>query len=279
MKTLLCALCAVLVAASSHAFADCKTSLPLQGVVSIKACDQRTGICISGAKAAYDYLKKVNDDETVVTIALNASPWRLYDNESRILSVEELADMARPHIAKGAKQIVLIASWTGVAPNPGGKSLAQKLSDSLKGFPVRGMDGFLWIAKDGALRTTRQAFTVRQGGNPYSIVEGDDVMVSLATGWPAEEEATFIEERNADGILRAGAGWDLYFLCPDRALQAFDAAAKLSHPIAAYNAALMRLERGHKGDREAAIALLAQAVAAGDKKAQARLDKLKREGR
>lgn len=214
MKTLLCALCAVLVAASSHAFADCKTSLPLQGVVSIKACDQRTGICISGAKAAYDYLKKVNDDETVVTIALNASPWRLYDNESRILSVEELADMARPHIAKGAKQIVLIASWTGVAPNPGGKSLAQKLSDSLKGFPVRGMDGFLWIAKDGALRTTRQAFTVRQGGNPYSIVEGDDVMVSLATGWPAEEEATFIEERNADGILRAGAGWDLYSCAP-----------------------------------------------------------------
>jgi hypothetical protein len=271
-------LCAVLVAASSQAFADCKTSLPLQGTVSIKECDQHTGNCIPGAKAAYDYLEKASDDDTVVTIALNASPWRLYDNEGRILSVEELADMARPHITKGAKQIVLIASWTGVAPNSGGKSLAQKLSDSLKGFPVRGMDGFLWIAKNGALRTTRQAFTVRQGGNPYSVVEGDDVMVSLATGWPAEQESTFIDQRNAEGILRAGVGWDLYLLCPDRALQAFDAAARLSHPIAAYNAALMRLERGHKGDREAAIALLTQAVAAGDKKAQARLDQLKREG-
>jgi TPR repeat protein len=42
----------------------------------------------------------------------------------------------------------------------------------------------------------------------------------------------------------------------------------MSHPIAAYNAAVMRLDRGQKGDVEAAKALLTQAAKAGDKKSQ-----------
>jgi TPR repeat protein len=186
--------------------------------------------------------------------------------------------MMRPHIAKGLKRVVLVSSWTDVAPDRGNKSLAQKLSDALKGFPVSGMDGFLWIAKDGAMRTTRQAYTVKQGYGPYSIADGDEVMVSLAAGWPAELEDYFVKERNAEGIMQAGAGRDIYSLCPDRALQAFEAAAKLSHPIAAYNAAVMRLERNGEGDIEAATALLSQAASAGDKKSRARLQKLKQKG-
>jgi hypothetical protein len=266
----------LLVAVCCDALADCKTSLPLQGTVSIKNCDQRTENCIPGQKAVYEYMNKLKEDPADLTIGVHASPWQFYDNQMRILSVEEVAEMVKPRITKEVKRIVLVASWTGVAPGPASKSLAQRLSDSLKGFPVNGMDGFLWITKNGSLRTTRQAFTIRQGGGPYSVINGDDVMVSLAVGWPAEMEEVFVKERDADGIMRAGAGWDIYFLCPDRALQAFEAAAKLSHPIAAYNAALMRLERRSKGDLEAATALLSQAAAAGDKKAQARLDKLHR---
>jgi hypothetical protein len=267
----------LLFAVCCDALADCKTSLPLQGVISIENCDPRTESCIPGQKAVYHYMVKMKDDPADLTIAVHASPWRFYDDQMRILSIEEVAEIAKPRITKDVKRIVLIASWTGVAPNPGGKSLAQKLSDSLKGFPVSGMDGFLWLTKNGSMRTTHQAFTIRQGG-PYGIKDGDDVMVSLAVGWPAEMEGGFVKERNAEGIMRAGAGWDILFLCPDRALQSFEAAAKLSHPIAAYNAALMRLERRGKGDLEAATTLLSQAVATGDKKAQARLDKLKREG-
>ncbi|MGD1075224.1 MAG: hypothetical protein ABR903_03980, partial [Thermodesulfovibrionales bacterium] len=60
------------------------------------------------------------------------------------------------------KRIDLIASWTGVAPDRDGKSLAQKLSDVLNGLPVSGKDGFVWIAKNGAVRTTHQAFTVQK---------------------------------------------------------------------------------------------------------------------
>ena len=71
-----------------------------------------------------------------------------------------------------------------------------------------------------------------------------------------------------------GAGWDIYSLCPDHALKTFEAAAKMSNSIAAYNAALMRLERNGDGDVEAARALLSQAAGAGDAKAQAKLKTL-----
>jgi TPR repeat protein len=197
----------------------------------------------------------------------------------RIITVEEVAEMARPLIARGVKRIALIASWTAVAPDKEGKSLRQKLSETLSGFPVSGMNGFLWIAKDGSTRTTRQAFTVRQGRGPYRIALGEEVMVSLVAGWPAEDEDIFLKERNADGIMRAGAGWDILFLCPEKALQAFEAAARLSHSVAAYNAALIRLERKNIGDLDAAKELLSQAAIAGDKKAQARLQALRDKGR
>lgn len=222
---------------------------------------------------------KVKDDPSVLSIILNASPWHFYDSEMRILSSEDVAEIVQPYLSKKVKRVDLIASWTGVPPQQGGKSLANKLSDTLNGFPVIGKNGFLWVSKDGHLRTTRQAFTIRKGSGPYSIVKGDELMVSLVAGWPAAAEEFFVKEQNAEGIMRAGAGWDIFFLCPDRALQAFDAAAKLKNPIAAYNAAMIRLERQNKGDLEAATALLSEAANAGDTKAQAWLKKLKQEAR
>jgi hypothetical protein len=269
----------VLVAFGCQASADCSTSLPLEGVTSIKVCDPRTETCISGSQAVYEYMNKVEDDPAVLTIGLQASPWRFYDGEMRVLTVEEVAEMARSHIKDGVKRVALLASWTGVAPGPRSQSLAQRLSGELKGFPVSGMDGFLWISKNGAMHTTRQAFSVTQGGRPYGIVDGEDVMVAFAAGWPATMEDTFVSDRNADGVMQAAAGWDIFFLCPDRALEAFDLAAKLSNPVAAYNAALIRLERGSHDDMQTAATLLTQAADAGDMKARARLVKLQREGR
>lgn len=271
---------ATLVAASFEAVANCKTSLPLQGAASIKTCNPQAEKCLSGMGALAEYSPKVkgSDDPAVLNISMHTSPWRFYGGDMRILSAEDVAELVREHVKK-VKRIQLVASWTGVAPDASTKSLARKLSEALKGFPVTGMDGFLWVAANGATRTTRQAFTVKQGRGPYHVAPGDEVMVSLIAGWPAEVEDHFAKERNAEGILRAGAGWDIYFLCPERALQAFEAAARLSHPIAAYNAAMMRLDRREKGDVEAAAALLAQAAGKGDEKAQASLEKLRRDGR
>jgi hypothetical protein len=264
-----------LLATSLQVLADCKTFMSLEGVTSIPGCD--SGTCVSGAEAVYEYSKKSPgvDDPSVLVLSLHSSPWRFYDGDMRILTVEEVAEVARPHIVKGVKRIVLMASWSGVAPDRNEKSLAEKLSKALGGFPVSGTDGFLWLAPDGSTRTTHQAFSIRTGLGQYKIQSGAEVMVSMVAGWPAGVEDVFRRDNNSDGIMRAGAGWDIFFLCPDNALQSFEAAAQLSHPVAGYNAALIRLERNGKGDVEAATTMLTKAASAGDKKAQVRLRSLK----
>lgn len=271
-----CLLWTVLAVANCSALAECPSGLPLSGVITINTCDENKETCVLGEKAVYDYMQKVEDKPGVYTVALNASPWRFYDAEMRIVTVQEMAQTLKSSLAKDTKRIELIASWTGVAPENNSKSLAQQLSDQLNGFPVSGMDGFLWITNDGKLRTTRQAFSGHAGLGHYKIAQGDEIFVPLVAGWHAEMESAFIKDRDAEGIMRAGTGWDIYFLCPDRALQAFEAAAKLGHPIAAYNAALVRLERGKKNDLTIAKALLVQAAKIGDKKAKIRLQMLKR---
>ena len=99
-------------------------------------------------------------------------------------------------------------------------------------------------------------------------------MVSLVPGWVVGYEEDFVKKGNAKGIMHAGAGWDIFMLCPERALQSFEAAARLSDPIAAYNAAIIRIERGKDGDREAAAAFLKRAAKLGDSKAKARLQEM-----
>lgn len=270
-----------LLAANCQAMADCNSLNGLVGVVSLDQCTTGDS-CVSGAEALYQYSsqkKDVDDDPTVLNITLHGSPWRLYDADYRIITIDELAEMVKPYIAKGVKRIVLKASWSGVAPTSREKSLAAKLSETLNGFPVEGIDGFLWVAKDGATRTTHQAITIFQGGAPYKVHPGREVMASMVAGWPATAETSFIQNRDHEGLKNAGAGWDILFLCPEHALQTFDTAARFSNPIAAYNAALMRLERSSRGDLEAATELLAQAAKAGDKKAQARLATLLKQRR
>lgn len=264
---------------SRQASADCESSLKLEGTMFVETCVLREKGCIPAAKAVYEYTVAEEFHPSVLSISMQASPWRLYDRDMRIVTIEELAEIAKSQLRGGIKRIVLIASWTGVAPAGTAKSLAQKLSDLLDGFPVSGMDGFVWIAKDGTVRTTHQAFTIKRARQPYGVHPGDEVMVSLVVGWMIDFEEDYVKKRNSEGILRAGVGWDVFMLCPDRALRSFEAAARLSNPIAAYNAALMRLERGKEGDLEAATALLSRASALGDKKARAWLQKLKKQGR
>jgi hypothetical protein len=167
--------------------------------------------------------------------------------------------------------VELIASWTGASPEPPVPSLAHRVSKALGGFPVRGEDGFLWLAQDGTRRTTRQAFTLREGAGSYFLPKGDEVFVPLVAGWPAfvEEQAP---EDDAELLMRAAAGWDVFFLCPDKALAGFEHAAKKGSAIAAYNAALMRLGRNADGDRTLALELLERGVALGDAKSRVRLD-------
>lgn len=259
---------------TADALADCTASLPLSGTISVKTCDPEARGCALSDKLFFEYIGRVRKDKTEVTAVAMASPWHLYDGDMRIIGVEELADKVRPLLVDPVARVRLIGSWTGVAPDKNRKSLAEQLSAALDGFPVSGMDGFLWISKDGRMRTTQQAFTIKDGIGPYGVPKGADILVSLVSGWPSEVQDFFIENKDADGVMRAGAGWEIFNLCPERALATYEIAAEMGDAIAAYNAAIIRLERNAEGDRQAALALLTQATARGDEKSRLRLQQL-----
>jgi hypothetical protein len=266
---------AILLAAVAGApRAECVTTLPLHGTETVPACDSRTPDCHPAAAKLYAYLNALAEDPAIVTIALQSSPWRMYGPDMRILTVDEAAAAIRPLLTERAKKVQFIGSWTGVAPSERHRSLAVRVSRALDGFPVEGFDGFLWIAPDGKLRTTQQAFTGRAGGGPYGVRDGEEVMVALVAGWHISVESHWVEQGNADGVLHAAAGWDVFGLCPDSALASFEKAAGLGSAIGAYNAALMRLEKGGASNRKAAHALLERAAGLGDDKARKKLETL-----
>lgn len=268
MKRALVALCllspAALACESDH-------QLVLSGTATVETCSpQISKDCVFAGNVLHPYFVAAPDDPSVMRIGLQSSPWRLYDGDMRILGIEELAAVVRANRDATETRIELIGSWTGVSPSPGAPSLADRLSQALDGFPVRGEDGFLWVKADGTRRTTRQAYTVRKGAGSYFLPKGGEVMAALAGGWPAEVEA-MIPDDQPELLMRAAAGWDVLYLCPDKALAGFERAAMKGSAIAAYNAAVMRLERGGERDRAAALALLKQGVALGDAKSKARL--------
>jgi len=271
---------ATLATLSLAAGAQCKPTLPVSGVETVRACDRKTTVCVDPEKALASYAERIEgfDAPADPMVLIHASPWRFYDADSRIVSVAALADNMRPWIHPGVKRINLVASWSGVRPEPGTPSLAEQLSVALGGTPVTGADGFLWINRYGRMRTTRQMATTVQGTG-YTVPEGGEVFVSLAVGWRAHQTTYYANQRDAESLLKAGVGWDLYMLCPDQALEAFEYAAQLGQPIAAFNAAMMRLDRSQPGDIEAARALLSKAADAGDEKARKRLEALRAEGR
>lgn len=268
-KLVLLALCllspAALACESDH-------QLALSGTATVETCSPQTSAdCVFSGNVLHPYFAAATDDPSVMGIGLQSSPWRLYDGDMRILSVEELATVVRANRDATETRIELIGSWTGVSPSPGVPSLADRLSNALGGFPVRGEDGFLWIKADGTRRTTRQAYTLRKGAGSYYLPKGGEVMAALAGGWPAEVEG-LISDDQPEMLMRAAAGWDMLYLCPDKALAGFERAAARGSAIAAYNAAVMRLERAGEGDRAAALKLLERGAALGDTKSKTRLD-------
>jgi len=264
-----------LLAGASWAHA-CDTKVPLDGSTqSVKSCGRSTPGCQPAMKALHDYMDASDDSPERLTIGLQASPWRMYDGESRILRIEDMVPKIRPLLKPEVKVVELQGSWTGVAPGPGGKSLAQRLSLALGGFRVTGMDGFMWVKPDGSLHSTRQSFTVREGSGPYGVPAGGEIMASLAYGALSDMQSDFETRGDAFGVLAAAVGWDVYYLCPDKALDTFEVAAKMGNAIAAYNAAVIRLERKHPGDRDAAMKLLERGAALDDAKSAALLGTLK----
>jgi hypothetical protein len=266
--------CAVALAlTASPVTRACDTShLSLSGAISVTTCSpqQTSTDCVYSGRALYEYMQAAPDSDSLYTIGMQASPWRMYDADMRIITADDIADVVRPQLDGKLERVELIGSWTGVSPEVGVPSQAERVSQALDGFPVKGEDGFLWLAKDGTRRTTRQAFTMREGAGSYFLPKDAEVFVPLVAGWPAFVQDQ-IPEDDIDLLTRAAAGWDVFFLCPDKALAGFEHAATKGSAIAAYNAALMHLDRDTEGDRAAALALLQRGAALGDAKSRDRL--------
>ena len=248
----------------------CETNLSLAGTEAVAGCDPATQACIPGAEAVFAYSDAYPDTDAELVIALSSSPWHFYDPEGRIIPVDEMVAILRTHITEKIKRVVLLGSWTG----GGGKPLAQQVADGLGSLPVEGVDGFLWLSADGSTRITQQAYTVRKGGGFYEIAKGAEVLVPMIHGWASGLEDQFIAKGDTNLLRHAAIGWDVFYLCRDKALAGFELAAKYGDAVGAYNAAVMRLERGNKGDREAAVQLLEKAAGQGDEKSKAKLASL-----
>ncbi|HEX8606902.1 MAG TPA: hypothetical protein VF774_29950 [Pseudoduganella sp.] len=262
-------------ASCCSAYAACPVPPQLKGLVTIAQCAPDTAGCVRADKALHEYMVAMPDDgPTTLSIATHSSPWHLYDADYHILEIEEVAELVRQQGSK-IKRVVLVASWSGKSPDPRSRSLAQKLSAALGGMPVTGQDGFVWVSPNGALNTTQQAFTGRLSG-AYWVRKNDQVMASLVPGWAIDLEAEFVKARDAAGLLQVGAAKDIFMLCPEGALNSYGESAALNDPIAAFNAAVMRLERGNPGDVAAAMVLLRQSAAQGNKRAEKKLKSLSR---
>ena len=246
----------------------CVPSAKLEGTLSIPFCDPvgNADTCVPGHQAVYEAMEAL-DIPNVFTIGAQTSPWRMYDGDDRIITVDETAAMIRTQRPETDRRVRLVGSWTAALPEGEGVTLAQRLSTALDGFPVDGSDGFLWLSPKGAMRTTHQAFSVWKTGW-YHVARGDDVMVALVPGAVAQFEDRFAEDGRAEGVVRTGVGKDVFMLCPDGALASFERAAAMGSAIGAYNAGVMHAETGN---RAAAITWLEKAAALGDAKAAERV--------
>lgn len=272
LSRLTLALLAALLPAAALA---CDPAKGLDGVMTIPACDPATGpeACVPGHVAVYEAMDAL-DIPAVFTIGIQTSPWRMYDGEDRIVTIEEMAASVRAKRPATDTRVRLVGSWTSARPDGAGETLAQRLSAALDGLPVDGSDGFLWLSPKGEMRTTHQAFSVWQTGW-YHVPRGGDAMLALVPGAVVQFEDRFVQDGRAEGVVRAGVGKDVFMLCPDGALAAFERAAAMGSAIGAYNAGLMHAEAGRRDD---AIRLLERAVALGDAKAGDRLDAIRTQG-
>lgn len=248
----------------------CEQAPALEGVLSIPQCDAASEECVPGTRAAHAALEALEIPDAF-TIGVQTSPWRMYDAEGRILTIVEVAAAVRAGMPASDRRVHLAGSWTAARPDGGGDTLAHRLSVALDGVPVDGSDGFLWLSPSGAMRTTRQAFSVWKAG-PYSVARGEDVLMALVPGAMAQFEDQFAGDNNAAGVVQAGIGFDVFLLCQERALAAFERAAGMGSAIGAYNAGLMRAE---KGDRTSAKTWLDLAERLGEAKAATALAELR----
>jgi hypothetical protein len=54
----------------------CEESLPLEGVVTVPGCDSSKADCVPGEQAFRGNFEALTDDDSLLRIAIQSSPWR-----------------------------------------------------------------------------------------------------------------------------------------------------------------------------------------------------------
>lgn len=167
--------------ASARAVAPADAPVPLDGTMVTLAECRDDSVCIDVGKLLAEYATG-DERPDVLRIGIQCSPWRLYDGDGRILTVEALADNLRtlPGYDK-VTRLELVCSWSGVQAAGAKASLAARLS-AAAGKPTEGYDGFVWIGPNQQLKTTHQSFTAYPGR--YRAKRGELVMASAAFAMP-----------------------------------------------------------------------------------------------
>jgi len=88
----------------------------------------------------------------------------------------------------------------------------------------------------------------------------------MTASWATAIEGEFIKKADHGGLLKAGLAWDVFVLCPEYALDRFEATS--TNPVAHWNAAAMRLEMKTAKDSAKAIEHLRKAAQLGDAKSK-----------
>ncbi len=128
---------------------SCSHGLRLEGMLAVPTCPENGEGCRYGRDAVNAYAEHIDSPPHEFSVLVASSPWRFYSGDGRILTIEALTTGLRTSFKPEVREVVLYASWSGVAPEAHVRSLARQVSDALDGFPVRGLDGFMWLDKNG----------------------------------------------------------------------------------------------------------------------------------
>ena len=92
-RLLALALAALLQPASALA---CVPATKLEGTLSIPYCDPQADAdtCVPGGEAVFNALEAL-DIPGEFTVGIQTSPWRMYDGDDRIITVDEMAAVIR----------------------------------------------------------------------------------------------------------------------------------------------------------------------------------------
>ena len=213
------------------------------------------------------------DDPTVLGHIFPPSPWRFYDQEMRIIPVEELGGFGTPPSQKGCSTLS-----QGLLERCGAR--AERKSPAARIFQCFGRKSrskarMVSSGWRGTVPANDKTGASVMSGSALSGQKGGEVLAALVASWLTFPEDPASGRRDAEGLLHAGAGADIFLLCPTRpCVSSLTRRQVWGSPIAAYNGGADASGPGRTGRPLGCSAPSEQAAQAEDRPARELLNRL-----